>query len=178
MPGSTAQINRLFSEVLSEVADLPRGVVNLFSETGSEGSVAGLMLGATFAAEADHTLSQAAWIMQQQAKDKIYARTMPPLSITTATSLVGAAVLSSGHARRWFAAGAALAVASNLLTLKLEVPLNKTISSWDPEAPPPIWEDARKQWFSNHILRSVPAILAFGCAVVSLSRRGGRCCLL
>ncbi len=38
LPGNTAQINRLFSEVLSEVADLPKGVINIFSESGSEGS--------------------------------------------------------------------------------------------------------------------------------------------
>ena len=35
MPGNTAQVNRLFSEVLSEAADLPRGVVNVLSESGS-----------------------------------------------------------------------------------------------------------------------------------------------
>lgn len=38
LPGNTAQTNRLFSEVFSQVADLPRGVVNVFSESGSEGS--------------------------------------------------------------------------------------------------------------------------------------------
>lgn len=38
MPGNTAQVNRLFSEIISEAADLPSGVVNIFSESGSEGS--------------------------------------------------------------------------------------------------------------------------------------------
>jgi len=38
LPGQTAQINALFSEVISEVDGLPRGVVNVFSESGSEGS--------------------------------------------------------------------------------------------------------------------------------------------
>lgn len=38
MPGNTAQVNRLFSEVISEAADLPKGVINIFSESGSEGS--------------------------------------------------------------------------------------------------------------------------------------------
>lgn len=38
LPGQTAQTNRLFSEVISEVADLPRGVVNVFSERHSDGA--------------------------------------------------------------------------------------------------------------------------------------------
>jgi betaine-aldehyde dehydrogenase len=39
LPGNTAQINYLFSEVLAEVSDLPAGVINVFSESGSAGSV-------------------------------------------------------------------------------------------------------------------------------------------
>jgi betaine-aldehyde dehydrogenase len=38
LPGKTAQTNALFSEVISEAADLPRGVVNVFSETHRDGS--------------------------------------------------------------------------------------------------------------------------------------------
>ena len=39
LPGNTAQINFLFSQVLSEAADLPKGVINVFSEsTGGGGS--------------------------------------------------------------------------------------------------------------------------------------------
>jgi betaine-aldehyde dehydrogenase len=39
LPGNTAQTNHMFSEVLSEAVDLPAGVVNVFSESGSAGSV-------------------------------------------------------------------------------------------------------------------------------------------
>jgi betaine-aldehyde dehydrogenase len=38
LPGVTAQTNCSFSEVLSEAADLPAGVVNVFSESGPAGS--------------------------------------------------------------------------------------------------------------------------------------------
>jgi betaine-aldehyde dehydrogenase len=38
LPGNTAQINWLFSQVLSEAKDLPAGVINVFSESGSAGS--------------------------------------------------------------------------------------------------------------------------------------------
>jgi len=38
MPGKTSQVNRLFSELISEAVDLPRGVVNIFTESGSDGS--------------------------------------------------------------------------------------------------------------------------------------------
>jgi betaine-aldehyde dehydrogenase len=38
LPGSTAQTNCMFSQVLSEASDLPPGVVNVFSESGPGGS--------------------------------------------------------------------------------------------------------------------------------------------
>ncbi|UTY56524.1 aldehyde dehydrogenase family protein [Massilia sp. erpn] len=38
MPGQTAQTNALVSRIMSEVTSLPTGVVNLFSESGAEGS--------------------------------------------------------------------------------------------------------------------------------------------
>jgi betaine-aldehyde dehydrogenase len=38
LPGSTAQTNCMFSQVLSEASDLPSGVVNVFSESGPGGS--------------------------------------------------------------------------------------------------------------------------------------------
>lgn len=38
MPGQTAQTNALVAKVISEVKSLPKGVVNIFSEVGSDGS--------------------------------------------------------------------------------------------------------------------------------------------
>jgi betaine-aldehyde dehydrogenase len=38
MPGQTAQTNSLIARVLSEAPSLPRGVINLFNESGSDGS--------------------------------------------------------------------------------------------------------------------------------------------
>jgi betaine-aldehyde dehydrogenase len=38
LPGNTAQTNCMFSEVMAEAADLPRGVINVFSESGPGGS--------------------------------------------------------------------------------------------------------------------------------------------
>ena len=39
LPGSTAQTNYVFSQVLAEVAEMPAGVINVFTESGSAGSV-------------------------------------------------------------------------------------------------------------------------------------------
>lgn len=38
MPGQTAQIASVLAEVLAEAADMPDGVVNMFTESGSEGA--------------------------------------------------------------------------------------------------------------------------------------------
>ncbi len=39
LPGSTAQINYAFSQVLAEVQEMPAGVINVVTESGSAGSV-------------------------------------------------------------------------------------------------------------------------------------------
>ncbi len=39
LPGSTAQTNYAFSQVLAEVTEMPAGVTNVFTESGSAGSV-------------------------------------------------------------------------------------------------------------------------------------------
>ncbi len=44
LPGNTAQINFLFSQVLAEAADLPKGVINVFSESSGGGGSA-LLIG-------------------------------------------------------------------------------------------------------------------------------------
>ncbi|MBW4629669.1 MAG: aldehyde dehydrogenase family protein [Brasilonema octagenarum HA4186-MV1] len=43
LPGNTAQINYLFSKVLAEAADLPKGVINVFSESKGRGGSSFLM---------------------------------------------------------------------------------------------------------------------------------------
>lgn len=43
LPGSTAQTNFLFSQVLAEAADLPKGVINVFSESVGRGGSAFLV---------------------------------------------------------------------------------------------------------------------------------------
>jgi betaine-aldehyde dehydrogenase len=43
LPGNTAQINYLFSKVLAEATDLPKGVINIFSESKGRGGSSFLM---------------------------------------------------------------------------------------------------------------------------------------
>lgn len=43
LPGNTAQINFVFSQVLAEAADLPKGVINVFSESPGRGGSAFLV---------------------------------------------------------------------------------------------------------------------------------------
>ena len=43
LPGNTAQINYLFSKTLAEAADLPKGVINVFSESRGRGGSSFLM---------------------------------------------------------------------------------------------------------------------------------------
>ena len=38
LPGQVAQVSHLMSKIMAEAADLPRGVINMFAESGPEGS--------------------------------------------------------------------------------------------------------------------------------------------
>ena len=136
----------------------------------ASGAIAGLMFGVGIEAlPANAVPPRPGFGTSKQATRCLDA--MPPVSTSTLLSLLAAAALSDGRGRRWYASAAALAVTTSAVTLVKEIPLNRKITSWDPEAAPHGWMAVRDQWFRNHLVRSVPAVLSFGCAVAGLFQR-------
>jgi uncharacterized membrane protein len=134
----------------------------------SVGLLAGIMLGTGMGQYAGRSLPEANWTLEHQTTDSLFRKVMPVFFNATAILLIAASVLAKGGARWMFGAAALLIVVSIVITVRVEVPLNRTIASWIPGAAPPDWRMLRDRWLWNHLIRTIASIIAFLCAAVGL----------
>ncbi|SEP47025.1 protein of unknown function [Amycolatopsis saalfeldensis] len=79
-----------------------------------------------------------------------------------ATAIVAAARFPLGGAARWLPVFALLLLVSVfVLTFAVNLPINAAQHSW--ATPPPDWAAIRDRWQLAHAVRTVAAVLAFGC---------------
>ena len=95
---------------------------------------------------------------------------MPPFWNGTALVLVVAAFLSRGQARRLFGVAAFLLIVSLVVTVRVEVPMNRSIATWNANVPPANWAQVRDHWLAFHRLRAASGTLAFVVATLGLIR--------
>ena len=110
------------------------------------GLLAGFMLGTGMESYTYRTLRQTSWVLQHQAMDGLFRRVMPIFFNVTVLALIGAAILSHGSARWFFAASALLGLLSIGVTVGIEVPMNRLISSWTAGSAPSNWMAIRNRW--------------------------------
>jgi uncharacterized membrane protein len=134
------------------------------------GLIAGLMVGTGIEQHSLRALSASAWVTEHQVMDSWFRVIMPPYWNATALVLVIAAFLSRGQARWLFGAAALLLIVSLVVTVRVEVPINRSIAAWDPNAPPTNWAQVRDHWLAFHRLRTASGILAFVLATLGLTR--------
>jgi len=134
------------------------------------GLIAGLMVGTGIEQHSLRALSASAWVTEHQVMDSWFRVIMPPYWNVTALMLVVAAFLSRGQARWLFAVAALLLIVSLVVTVRVEVPMNRSIATWDPNAPPANWAQVRDHWLAFHRLRTASGILAFVVATLGLTR--------
>ena len=135
------------------------------------GLLAGLMLGTGMQNFTYRHLGATGWVEQHQAQDALFRRVMPTFFNVTLLLLAAAAVVSRGAARWWFAAAAVLALGCIVVTVGVEVPMNRQITSWDPAAVPLGWQQIRSRWLVFHAVRTAGGTLAFVCATLGALRR-------
>jgi Domain of unknown function (DUF1772) len=106
-----------------------------------------------------------------QRRERAHARLMPPLVTLALLATLGVA-LSWGEqpARLWltFASGLAILVVI-AVTLVVEVPLNRRIQRWRPDAPPDNWRTLRDRWMRSNDLRTVAAVAALALLVAGVA---------
>ena len=132
------------------------------------GLIAGILLGTGMSAYTAKGLSETSWTLQFQLQDALFSKAMPPLMLSTLLILVITAVLGRSTARILFGASALLMLIVLILTIRLEVPINREIHSWTAGSVPVNWTLVRDRWLSNHILRTIAGIAAFGSALCGL----------
>ncbi len=135
------------------------------------GLMAGLMVGTGMDQYTHRLLSASAWVTEHQVMDALFRRVLPSLWNLTLLSLVVAAVLTRGSARWLFGLAATIFLVSLIVTVTVEVPMNRSIAQWDAASVPGNWEVVRDRWLSFHLARTLGGLVAFLSALTGLMKK-------
>ena len=134
------------------------------------GLIAGLMLGTGMDQYANQQLSGSAWTTEHQAVDSLFRRVMPTVFNGTVVVLLLATWAARGTGRWLFGLAAVLMIVAVVMTVRVEVPINRDIAQWSAAAPPKDWADVRDTWLSYDLMRTVAVVAAFMCTAVGLTK--------
>ncbi|MGI4854924.1 MAG: anthrone oxygenase family protein [Janthinobacterium lividum] len=133
--------------------------------------MSGLVAGLLFGTVVDHAklrvLDGPSWVVARQSIDSVFSVIMPWLWNTTLVLLVAAAYLHHGRTRGLFTAAALILLAGIVVTLIVEVPINKQIASWTATSIAPDWAVLRERWIHFHAIRMAAGVAAFVCALLA-----------
>jgi uncharacterized membrane protein len=99
--------------------------------------------------------------MRFQLEDHLFAKAMPPFTLTTLLALIVAFALARGRSRWSFGASIVFMLIVLAVTIGFELPLNNQIQSWTPGNAPPVWQHVRDLWLQRHLLRTVASVASF-----------------
>ena len=131
------------------------------------GLIAGLLVGTAIDHHRLRVLDAAAWTMARQSIDGVFSKLLPWWWNLTLLLLFLAAYLNRGRARWLFLSGGILLLFGIVITVAIEVPINKQIASWTSATVPGNWMELRERWLSFHNVRSAAGVLAFICALLA-----------
>jgi uncharacterized membrane protein len=97
----------------------------------------------------------------------------PMAVLMPATLLSALPVLASlyrQHRRGFYLmlVGSGLLVVSLLITLTVNVPIDRAIDRWTVQTLPPDWSTSRDRWQAYHTLRTLASLAGFGCALAAI----------
>jgi len=113
-------------------------------------------------------LAMTPWVIEHQVMDALFRRVLPSWWNLTALLLIVSATLTRGTSRGLFAVAAILMLAALVVTVRIEVPMNRAIALWNSAAPPPNWAAIRDRWLTFHLVRTCCGTVAFLCAQTGL----------
>jgi hypothetical protein len=133
------------------------------------GLLAGMMLGILIAGYAARGLPEESWTLRFQLENRLFTKTMPPSLMLPLLGLIALVPLTRDAVRYLFAVAAVLTAIVLVVTIALEVPINRQVASWTAGAAPANWAAVRNRWLWNHLIRTVAGVLAVVCAATALS---------
>jgi uncharacterized membrane protein len=120
-------------------------------------------------------LPPTAYVQLHQTLSRYVDRFMPATALLTIVVGLALTWLNTGTVRVLLAAGVLLNVAVAIISQFGNVPLNRKVRSWNPEAPPTGTSDLVKRWRRLHLLRTLAGVLALGVfAVAAVLRDAGQ----
>jgi hypothetical protein len=134
------------------------------------GLVAGLMVGTGMDQYASQQMSGPTWTNAHQAIDALFGRVMPILFNGTIAVLLVATWAALGTGRWLFGIAAVFMLIAVLMSVRVEVPINREIALWNAATPPKNWADVRDTWLLCHLMRTLSAVVAFLCGTVALTK--------
>ena len=135
------------------------------------GLIAGLLVGTAIEQKTLEVLDGPAWITARHSTDAVFSRLLPWWWNSTLLLLFFAAYLNRGAARWMFLVGGLLLLAGIVVTVAIEVPMNKQVVTWDAQALPANFVAIRDRWLRFHVVRTVLGAVGFVFAVCGLVRR-------
>ena len=130
------------------------------------GLIGGLLFGTAVEQQRLTALDASSWTVARHSIDAVFGRVLPYLWNATLLLLFAAACLNRGGSRWMFAAAALLLLLGIVVTLIVEVPINKQIAVWTPTSVPANWAELRARWLKFHHVRTVSGMAAFLCALL------------
>jgi hypothetical protein len=132
------------------------------------GLIAGQMLAIGLANRAARNLPEISWTLRFQAENKLFTKTMPPALLLPLVGLIWSALLTASAQRGMFSAAVALEVIVLVITMTIEVPINKRVASWKAGCAPPAWMEIRDRWLRFHWARTLVGACSFTCGAIGL----------
>lgn len=128
-----------------------------------EGLLAGVFVGSCMIEHAARILPAQHWIPYNQAKDALYGPVMPVFfAVTLSASAVATCFKPAMHQ----SVATAFLLIAGIVTVCVNVPLNRTFRTWSSSDHPDGWADARRRWQVWNAVRCASAVSAFGVAVL------------
>ena len=112
-------------------------------------------------------LPATAYVQLHQTLSRYVDRFMPATALLTIVVGLALTWLHTGTVRALLAAGVLLNVAVAIISQFGNVPLNRKVRSWNPEAPPAGTSDLVKRWRLLHLLRTLAGVLALALFAVA-----------
>jgi uncharacterized membrane protein len=134
--------------------------------------LAGLVAGTVFGIWLGYnptSLSASAYIEQQQNAIRALNVTMPVLGAICIVLTIAHALLirSNRFALYVLSLGVVFFIVAGLVTRFGNQPINAVVITWRANAPPSGWVEARDQWWTWHVVRTVASLAGFICVVAA-----------
>jgi uncharacterized membrane protein len=136
------------------------------------GLVAGAMFGIWLGFD-PRSLSPSTYVEQQQNAIRALNVAMPVLGAICIVLTIAHAILvrTRRSAFRLLLIAALSFVIAGVVTRFGNQPINATVMTWRPTAPPARWAEARDQWWRWHIVRTIAGVAGFICVIAASGQR-------